>query len=106
MKLEQRIASTAKDETAAEATENKREPRATNDQAGGGLRRDANSRIRKPVSNKIQICFCVFGINVIYIVCSVGLLNLCLLTQFVCRIIICHLQSHCLECFQRMKTQA
>ncbi|XP_078155358.1 protein-protein interaction regulator family protein [Carex rostrata] len=51
VKLEQRIASNAKDETAAEATENRREPRATNDQASGGLRRDANSRIRKPDYN-------------------------------------------------------
>lgn len=104
MKLEQRIASNAKDETAAEATENRREPRATNDQAAGGLRRDANSRIRKPVSNKIQICFCAFGINVIYIVCR--FVKLVFIDKFVCRIIICHLQSHCLECFQRMKTQA
>lgn len=54
MKLEEKITSNAKEESAAEKpTGNRREPRATNDQAAGGLRWDANSRIKKPVSNTI-----------------------------------------------------
>ncbi|KAJ3697757.1 hypothetical protein LUZ61_001462 [Rhynchospora tenuis] len=52
VKLEEKITSDVKEEPASEeATGNRREPRATNNQPAGGLRRDANSRIRKPDYN-------------------------------------------------------
>jgi hypothetical protein len=58
VKLEEKVVSNDKEEPAAEKpTGNRREPRATNDQAAGGLRQEANLRIKKHV-----ISLCVYFI--------------------------------------------
>jgi hypothetical protein len=60
VKLEEKVVSNDKEEPAAEKpTGNRREPRTRNYQADGGLRRDANSRINKPVSNEVCVHLCM-----------------------------------------------
>lgn len=61
VKLEEKIVSNGKEELATDnATGNRRELRDTNNQTAGGLRRDIDSRTRKPVSNVIDCWFVIF----------------------------------------------